>query len=113
VEQNFSWESNRSSASQDFPRILWSPKVHHCFHYSPSPVPIPSRIVLVQAQPTSVLLSTSTSDFHTITLNAPLSFFVRATRLAHQIQEHLLVWTLCVWNLYRDLLSLGKYIIYC
>jgi len=87
---SFSWEANRSSASQDFPLILWSPKVHHHFHYSPSPVPIPSRIVLIQTQPTPVLLSTSTSDFNTITLNIPLSFFVCATRLAHQIQECLI-----------------------
>jgi hypothetical protein len=112
VEQNFSWETNSYSASQDFPRILWSPKVDHHFHYSPSPVPILSRIILIQTHPTS-FLSTSTSDFHTITLNVPLLFFVRVTRLAHQIQEYLIEWTLRFWNLYHDLLGLGKYVIYC
>ena len=35
-----SWEANRFSASQQIPRILWSPKVHKI----PPPVPIPSQL---------------------------------------------------------------------
>ena len=30
TEQSLSWETNRSSASQDIPSILWNPKVHYC-----------------------------------------------------------------------------------
>ena len=100
---------------------MWSPLVHHCFHYSPTPVSILSRIILIQAHPTSVLPSTSRSSRrciyfrfpHTKTPNVPLLFFMRATHLAHEIQECSIKWTPSCWNLYHDLLSVCKVVIYC
>jgi len=43
VEQSHFWEANRFVAGQEFPRILWNPKVHYRIHNYPPPVPILSQ----------------------------------------------------------------------
>ena len=60
MEQSPSWEANWFAGSQEFPHILWYPKVHYCIHKCPPPVSI-----LNQLQP----VHTPTSHFVKIHLN--------------------------------------------
>jgi len=46
MEQNPSWEANWSAASQEIPRILWNPKVHHR-----TQIKITNEIISISIQP--------------------------------------------------------------
>jgi hypothetical protein len=86
-----------SEVTQEIPRILWNPKVHHRIHKSPPPVPILNQINPVCAPPhptsrRSILILSShlrlglpsgllPSGFPTKALYAPLLSLIRATCL--------------------------------
>ena len=91
MEQSPSWEANRFSASQEIPRLLYSPKVHYRIHKSPPSVPIPTyhflkiRLnIILPSRPGSSKMSLSLGDPHQ-NLYTPLLSPILATFHAHLI----------------------------
>jgi len=100
MEQSPSWETNRFSASQEIPRILWNPKAHYRTHkcsphvlilsqtnpvYAPHPTSWWSILILSCQLHPSLPSGLIPSCFPTKTLYAHLLSTIRAICRAHLI----------------------------
>jgi hypothetical protein len=119
MELSLSWETNRFSASQEIPRILWNLKVHCRFHKCLPPVSILSQLDPVhkltshfmKIHPNIILPSTPVNPkwslllrFPTRNLYTPLLYTIRATCPAHLILLDFITRTI-FGEQYRSLIS--------
>ena len=92
--QSPSWEADWFAASQEIPRILWNPKVHHRTHKRPSRVPIlcqpnPVHIPtfhLLEIHPNIIHPSTPRSPHWSLSLRFPHQDPIRPPLLTHTRQ---------------------------
>jgi hypothetical protein len=74
MEQSPSWEANRFSDSQEFPRILWNSKCHYGIYKNPPPVPILRQISPINAPILNLILCLlfySSPSPHWLVLTSP------------------------------------------
>jgi hypothetical protein len=100
-----SWDTTSCAVTQEFPNILWNPKVHYHVRMRPflvnlwsqiNPVHTPHPISLgsILILPTHLRLGLSSGFFHTNILYAFLFSPIRATYPAHLIRLELIQITL-------------------
>jgi len=85
MQHSPSWEANRFAYSQEIPRILWNPKVHHRTYKCPPPVPILSHLDPVHT-PTSRFLEIHLNIFLLSTSGSPK--WSLCLRFPHQNPVH-------------------------
>jgi hypothetical protein len=105
MEQSPSWEANWFVASQEIPRVLWNPKVHHRTQKRPLPVPILSQpnpvhtptIHFLKVHPNIILPPTPGSPQRYIRCNYSLKLDTYHHSVPNGIDSNQIPWILALW----------------